>query len=140
MRGRKAKWDSPEELENQIDQYFDECKNEKEVPTVSGLAYHLGTNRQTLLNYENNKDNGWLKNSDDVFKCEISEIIKIAKSYIESRYEQALFNKTSTTGAIFALKNGFKDWKDKQEIVQTEEKSIDLSGLSTEEIQKLLVE
>ena len=64
----------------------------------------------------------------------------MAKSYIESRYEQALFTKTSTTGAIFALKNGFKDWKDKQEVVQTTGKSIDLSELTTKEIQELLRE
>lgn len=139
MRGRKTKWSSVEELENQIDQYFDECKIEKEVPTISGLAYHLGTNRQTLLNYENNKNNGWLKNSDDRFKEKISEVIKMAKSYIESCYEQALFDRGKTTGAIFTLKNNF-NWKDKQEIVQTAEKSIDLSGLSTEEIKNLLTE
>lgn len=140
MRGRKPKWSTPEELENEIDQYFEQCKKEREVPTVSGLAYCLGTNRQTLINYENSPNNNWLKNSDDDFKGECSDIIKMAKSYIESRYEQALFTKTSTTGAIFALKNGFKDWKDKQEVVQTTGKSIDLSELTTKEIQELLRE
>lgn len=138
MRGRPTKWNTPEELENQINLYFEQCKEENEIPTVSGLAYHLGTNRQTLINYENNQSGDWLKRFDDDFRGEYANIIKMAKSYIESRYEQALFNRSMTTGAIFALKNGFKDWKDKQEVVQTAGKSIDLSELTTEEIQELL--
>ena len=138
MRGRKPKWSTPEELGNEIDQYFEQCKKEHEVPTVSGLAYCLGTNRQTLINYENNQNNDWLKRFDDDFRDEYANIIKMAKSYIESRYEQALFNRSMTTGAIFALKNGFKDWKDKQEVVQTTGKGVDLRGLSVEEIQELL--
>ena len=135
--GRPAKWGSPEELSVLIERYFEECKEDGDVPTVTGLAYAIGTNRQTLLNYENCLENDKLKKIGDEAKQAYVNIIKDAKCYIESRYEQSLFDRSKTTGAIFSLKNNF-DWKDKQEVVQSTEKKADLSGLTTEEIQNLL--
>ena len=65
-------------------------------------AYALGTNRQTLLNYEE--------------KEEFFDTIKGAKAKIELFNEEMLYNKdVSTTGVIFNLKNNY-GWKDKQEI------------------------
>lgn len=135
--GRPSKWSSPEELSLLIEKYFKECKENSEVPTISGLAYAIGTNRQTLLNYENCLENDKLKKISETAKQAYTDIIKSAKCYIESRYEQSLFDRSKTTGAIFSLKNNF-DWKDKQEVVQTTGKSVDLSGLSVEEIHELL--
>jgi hypothetical protein len=115
---KPLKWKSPEELQEKINNYFEECKRMKEVPTISGLAYALETNRQTLLNYENAEENGWLSRLNNSTKRAYVDTIKNAKHFVESRYEQALFQQGKTIGAIFTLKNNF-GYVDKQEVEQT---------------------
>ena len=100
--GRPLKYNSVEDMQKDIDEYFTKCDVEKRPYTVSGLAYALGTNRQTLLNYEE--------------KEQFFDTIKGAKAKIELFNEEMLYNKdVSTTGVIFNLKNNY-GWKDKQEI------------------------
>lgn len=102
MSGRPLKYNSVEAMQNDIDKYFEECDEKGKPYTVSGLAYALGTNRQTLINYES--------------KEEFFDTIKGAKARIELFNEEMLYNKdVSTTGVIFNLKNNY-GWKDKQEI------------------------
>lgn len=115
---RPLKFKTPKELEEKINAYFDFCDNKiikriinkngdliSEVATpytITGLASFLGTNRQTLVNYE--------KKSDDFF-----DAIKKAKALIESNYEErALIGDNNVVMTIFALKNNF-NWRDKQE-------------------------
>lgn len=102
----QRKFKSVRQLQNAIDKYFKEC-DEKEKPyTVSGLAYALDTNRQTLLNYE------------EKFP-EFVDTIKSAKAKIEAFNEEKLYDRNvPTVGVIFNLKNNY-DWKDKQEIEST---------------------
>ena len=52
-----------EELDKVILDYFAECLKEKRPLTISGLANALGTNRQTLLNYE--KKEGYEKENQE---------------------------------------------------------------------------
>lgn len=100
--GRPLKYTSVKAMQKDIDKYFAECDENKKPYTVSGLAYALGTNRQTLLNYEE--------------KEEFFDTIKKAKAKIEVFNEEQLYNKdVPTTGIIFNLKNNY-GWKDKQEI------------------------
>ena len=100
--GRPLKYESVEKMQEDIKKYFAECDEEKRPYTVSGLAYALGTNRQTLINYED--------------KDEFIDTIKTAKAKIERFNEEMLYSKeVSTTGVIFNLKNNY-NWKDKQEI------------------------
>jgi DNA-binding XRE family transcriptional regulator len=102
MSGRPLKYKSVKSMQEDIDKYFAECDENGKPYTVSGLAYALGTNRQTLLNYEE--------------KEEFFDTIKSAKAKIELFNEEMLYNKdVSTTGVIFNLKNNY-GWKDKQEI------------------------
>ena len=102
MAGRPLKYNNVEDMQKDIDKYFAECDENKKPYTVSGLAYALGTNRQTLINYED---------KDGFF-----DTIKKAKAKIERFNEELLYNKdVSTTGVIFNLKNNY-GWKDKQEI------------------------
>lgn len=100
MLGRPLKFGSPEELQIRIDDYFNT------VPiaewTITGLAIHLDTYRQTLLNYE--------------AKDDFVDTIKKAKQRVENSYELDL-KKHGRTGTIFALKNF--DWKDKLETDQS---------------------
>ena len=100
--GRPLKYESVEMMQKDIDKYFAECDEKQKPYTVSGLAYALGTNRQTLINYEE--------------KEEFVDTIKSAKAKIELFNEEMLYSKdVSTTGVIFNLKNNY-GWKDKQEI------------------------
>jgi hypothetical protein len=113
--GRPAFFDSAEELQLKINEYFkdppDKRKvvsdgNEFELPifTVCGLAYFLGfESRQSLYAYEQ--------------KLEFSYVIKRARLRIEQMYEQNLqFN--NAAGSIFALKN--MGWQDKTEVQQNQ--------------------
>ena len=112
--GRPPKFETPEELDNQIDAYFlsleygeDEYGNTlRKSPTITGLALFLGfCDRQSLYDYQNRPE----------FSC----IIKKARCMVEQGYEEALLTKGST-GAIFALKN--MGWNDKVEQEITEHK------------------
>lgn len=115
--GRPLKFKTPEELEKRIEEYFKYAKDNMEVPTVSGLAWFLGTNRQCLLRYQE-EDNDLLKSVPDDVKGVFRNTVKQAKARIEAGYEQALFSKNSAVGAIFTLKNNY-GWVDKQEVEQT---------------------
>lgn len=109
--GRPALFNSSDELQSKIDEYFDGGAHKKkystlagivEIPiyTICGLAYYLGfSSRSTFYEYEN--------------KIEFSDNIKKAKLRIEMSYEETLQEK-APTGAIFALKN--MGWSDKSEI------------------------
>lgn len=97
--GRPPKWNTPEELQKEIDEYFRDC-TENQIPlSITGLALALDTTRETLMDYQN----------DDEF----SYTVKRAKLRIENAYEQRLIL-NGRAGDIFALKNF--GWKDKQEI------------------------
>lgn len=119
--GRPPKYNTPEEMQEIIDLYFDVCKaNETEyqfeipekhlslvsswggpvIPTVAGLSLALGMSRQALLDYEK--------------KDEFLDTVKRAKQRIEAYIEQRLFG-NNVTGVIFNLKNNF-GWRDKQDV------------------------
>lgn len=109
--GRPALYNSPDELQKAIDDYFTNPPDKKtitigtgviELPvfTMAGLAYALGfESRQSMYDYEK--------------EIEFSYIIKRARLRIEGNYEQNLqFN--NATGSIFALKN--MGWSDSHKI------------------------
>lgn len=101
--GRPLIFETPAALEEAIDRYITtELK-----PTLAGLAYHLGIDRQTLYNYKD--------------RAEFFDIIKKATDFVEFKYEQRLIYENNPTGVIFALKN--MGWSDKQEIEQKTEHS-----------------
>ena len=100
-RYKPPAFENPKELKEKIDEYFDICEKNDEVPLLSGLAVKLGVNRQTLANYD--------------VKDEYFGMISIAKSKCEYALEKKLVNKeTYATGQIFALKNGY-GWKEQVE-------------------------
>lgn len=98
-QGRPPIWNDPQEFDKAVQEYL----NDNQMPTWSGLAYHLGfESRQSLQDYKE--------------KDGFSYSIKRALLRIEENYENALFSK-NPTGPIFALKNF--GWKDKQEVEQS---------------------
>lgn len=124
--GRPRKYETPEEMQKIIDDYFLECEATKEVPTISGLAFALDMSRKSLLDYENSDSRGCLKNVDPDMRENFSHTIKRAKAFIHSRYEQALFSKNSVTGAIFTLKNNC-GWVDRvEQVVENKEIVVDI--------------
>lgn len=125
--GRPPKYKSAEEIEEKIEQYFEECKGEllrdssgnpmldkwkkpifinQKPPTVTGLALALGlASRQALLNYQG--------------RNEFNDAITRAKSRVEEYVESRLFDRDGSNGAQFSLRNNFKGWNgDKEETEQ----------------------
>lgn len=115
--GRPPMYKTPEEMQKAIDDYFDYCDNrikqvhskegesyavaDPEPYTMSGLAYHLGMDRRSLLDYKD-KDN-------------FLPLLKRARAKVESDVERRMMHKdTFTPGLIFNAKNNF-DWRDKTE-------------------------
>lgn len=94
--GRPPNWTTPEELQADIDAYFNNTPEDEW--TITGLALALNTSRQTLIDYQN--------------KDEFSDTVKKAKMKVENGYEKDL-KKHGRSGTIFALKNF--DWADKQQ-------------------------
>ena len=118
-KGRPNKFNDPKKLQKIIDEWFENCKETGEYPTVAGLAVLLNTSRKVLYEYQNFCDNDdKLKNLDESVKREISNVIKRAKAKIESSYVQQLFRTKNPAGVIFILKNDY-GYKDKQEVEQT---------------------
>ncbi len=91
--GRPLRFESPEELQTQVDIYF----STTERITLAGLALALDISRATLYNYEE--------------KDEFLDIIKKARERVEAKYEERLLYENNPTGVIFALKN--MNWQDK---------------------------
>lgn len=98
--GRPPMFNTPEELERKVDEYF---KTETDQ-TWTGLALHLGFNSRQALNYYMDE------------KPEFLDPLKKALSKIEIMYEKGLKSK-NPAGYIFALKNF--NWKDKIEQEQS---------------------
>ena len=122
--GRPPMYNTPEEMQVIIDEYFETCKGEmrhdddgkvyrdkygfpiffdQKPPTITGLALALGfTSRQALLNYQ--------------AKEAFVDTITRAKSRVECYAEERLFDKDGANGAKFNLANNFDGWKEKKEI------------------------
>lgn len=97
---RPPKYDTPEDLQAEIEKYFAKCKEDGSHLTVTGLAMACDLTRQGLIEYTEKSD-------------QFSDTIKKAKSRVEEYVEQRLFS-NSPTGCIFNLKNNF-GWRDKTE-------------------------
>lgn len=91
-----------------IEEYYK--VKEKQVcitpPTVTGLAYALDTNRQTLLNYEDIESIPKKVPKDQ--RQQFVDTIKKAKSFVERYNEERLHKWWSPIGPMFNLKVNFK--------------------------------
>lgn len=124
--GAPRKYETPEQMQEIIDEYFRECKENGKYPTVSMLAFRLDMSRKNLIEYENCIELDHLKNCDDEMRRCFSNTVKKAKAYIEGGYEDRLINDGRTPiGTIFTLKNNY-NWVDKTETT-VENKTITVS-------------
>lgn len=110
--GRPKKYNSKEEMQKVIDEYFKICDEKGDPYTITGLALALELDRRSLVNYS--KD-------DEFFST-----IKKAKAKVEDYLEKKLLTGNSATGIIFNLKNNF-EWKDKQEVEVAQEKTFEVN-------------
>lgn len=119
VKGRKFIWDSPEELQEHIDQYFESCLDRKWVfrkdddgekkrvevvrqvkPfTMSGISVALGVGRTFLWDYSRKSK-------------EFHDVYLRAKSRCEAYAEEYLYSGKSTAGVVFSMKNNFDGWHD----------------------------
>lgn len=107
--GRQLIFKTPEELAEKIEEYFNHCDNRiqqvyskkqdavieiinPEPYTMAGLAYALGIDRETLLNYA----------SRELF----FDTVKKGRDKVQMDVERRLME-GQPTGAIFNLKNNF---------------------------------
>lgn len=96
------KYKTQEQLQKGIDKYFKECDEKQKPYTMSGLAYSLGVERQTLVNYGKR----------DLFFTQIKE----AKQKVQAQLEEnALSGKANAVFTIFNLKNNY-GWRDAFEV------------------------
>lgn len=120
--GRPLKYETVEQLQKAIDEYFTYCDNrikqvhskegesygvaDPEPYTMAGLAYNLNLSRQGLMEYKHKNDG-------------FSDAIKRARHKIEADLERRMYGRdTFTPGLIFSAKNNF-GYKDKTETEQS---------------------
>lgn len=115
--GRPLKYETPEQMQQAIDAYYKECKENKAPLTMTGLAIALGfESRSSLVDYKGRSD-------------EFSHTIKRARQQVERSVEERMLSSTGVVaGVIFNAKNNF-GWVDK---VETENKTELSGGLSIE--------
>lgn len=136
-RGKKPTFSSPQQLQAEVDQYFESCygplidwkKNQLvydkngdpvrvqvEPFTVSGLAYYLGMPTETL----DKISWGWYDDLDDTTDDDMlcSAILKRAKQRISMYSEKRLYDREGVVGAKFVLDHHFRviGQKEKAEI------------------------
>jgi hypothetical protein len=99
--GRPLKFKTPQEIRDKAAAYFKACKRNKEPITITGLCIALGTYRDVIMQYEDERG------------PEFTNAVKDAKQVCQSYAESKLFGQNAA-GPIFALKN--YGWSDKQEI------------------------
>lgn len=121
--GSKPKYETPEEMQVKIDEYFEKCKGtlledhngdpildrwgnpvylDKKPPTVTGLALALGFKTRTaLIKYKAKKA--------------FTDTILEAKSRIELYNEEMLYDRDGAKGAMFNLQRNFAGWQEAKE-------------------------
>lgn len=105
--GQPPRWETPEELQEDIDLYIKTCHEEGRPLTIAGLALAVGVDRQTIYNYEK--------------KDEYFGIIKRARDHILAFLEEKMMME-GKAGQIFLAKN--YGYTDRQEIESSGTNSI----------------
>ena len=113
--GRPRTFQSPEQMQEAVDQYFEKYRQ----LSIVGLALFLGfSSRTSLLDYEG-------------YSPEFLNTIKRAKARVEMYYEEHLVC-NNVAGSIFALKNF--GWQDKivQERTRDEDEQVEIDEMQAE--------
>ena len=99
--GRPLKYNKKEEIQEIFDRYVSDCIEKKQTLTKAGLLFYLELSRESYREYK--------------MKPEFVDTLRKIEYLIENAWLQRL-TETGATGAIFYLKNAFKElYKDRQE-------------------------
>lgn len=126
---RERVYKTPEDLENKIEEYFEDCDIKERPYTWDGLSLFLKIHRATLYRYGERED--------------YADIVEFARLRISDELQvKTLQGEYDKTMAIFTLKNfaGMSD-KVENEVISHNtnvNKNIDMSNLTTEQIKELL--
>lgn len=99
-RGIKKKYETVEEFEGKINEYFETRELEEKPLTMTSLAVYLGMCRETFWRYSQLEG--------------YKEVYDFAKTRCEAFNEEMLYFKNSVTGSIFNLKCNY-GWKEEKE-------------------------
>lgn len=98
---RPPKYKTAEQVLKTADEYFALCDTNHQLPEKAGLCLALGISRDTYNEYK---------------KVRFPDTIKAFELYIESSWVRRLAGQAAT-GAIFYLKNAFKeDYRDSHDV------------------------
>ena len=100
--GRPKKWETPEDLKEEVIGYFKEVDENGSMPTKAGLCLHLGVIDDTLGYYK------------EKYGEKYSIIVRHAYKAIADAWTQRLAG-TVPTGSIFYLKAAFH-YKDRVDV------------------------
>ena len=76
--GRPKIFNDVKEVEEKINAYFNYCEEKEKPYTMSGLAYYLGIDRKTLLNYSKNEEYfHTIKKHVIKFKCNLKNVCTV---------------------------------------------------------------
>lgn len=129
LGGRPYRWDSVEELEKELNDYFSLCDRTDTVPTITGVATWLHCNRDTIYAHANNPNSPF----SDVLK----NVISACQLSLENG---AIDGKVNSVVYIFMGKNYF-GLKDDKNITVTPSQNSTINTQSTmDAIQKQLEE
>lgn len=106
VTGRPRLYNKVEDLQRDIDKYFEACDKTGKPYTVCGLANALDMDRKTLINYSKQE--------------QFFHTIKRAKQKVQQELEENLYRLGNNSGIIFNLKNNF-GWKDNLEVTNETE-------------------
>jgi predicted metal-dependent peptidase len=108
----KLKFTTAKELEDKLKD-FDGWLWQNNYPyrTVTRLAEYLDTTRQTLINYQDEIQDG----IDEEEAKKIRHVLSRAKLSIEADEHDRLYDKNTARGAEFSLKNNH-GWSDRQDL------------------------
>lgn len=129
--GKPLRFKTPEQLEDEIEQYFQSCFTKEYIKdkegnivdtrmvqvkpfTIMGLCMALNIERETLLRYGKNE-----RYYDIIFKAR-----QVVQDYVENR----LLTSSNQSGAMFWLKNN-AGYSDKHEVEQNITSNVSLSDL-----------
>jgi len=92
---------TPKKLEKAVKEYLESCDNLKKMPNRAGLCVFLGITKETYYQYKKKK--------------KLSDYIKKFEENMQDVWVSRL-NASAPAGAIFYLKNAFRDeFKDRYE-------------------------
>ena len=120
-RGRPKKWETPEQLQEEVIDYFKEVDENGSMPTKAGLCLHLGVIDDTLGYYK------------DKYGSEFERVIKQTYKAIADVWSQRL-SSAVPTGAIFYLKAAFH-YKDRYDVT-SDDKPIEGNKIVFENFKK----